>query len=163
MVCQFKFYAIVLEKKINILFFLHLTIQQYSMTQILFAIFLLTLLLETRTTLALICYRCKSSDPSLGGACNYTLGSPVPTLIKACFSNSTCVTFQNPYDNNGSYVDAFSSIHNVVYFKMCLFTFIQLFGGTVVKMFGSQQQPITQEITILVFKIRILKVYFATA
>ena len=73
--------------------------------QILYALFLIVCL--SRKTLALICYRCKSSDVSLGGACNFTLGNPVPSSIKACISNGTCVTFQNPYDNNGIGISLF--------------------------------------------------------
>lgn len=55
----------------------------------------------TNQALALICYRCKSSDLSLNGTCGQMLSNPVPSTIKACISNGTCVTFQNTYDNNG--------------------------------------------------------------
>jgi hypothetical protein len=80
-----------------------------AQNQSLLVIFLLSVFLN-RTILALICYRCRSSDASLGGSCNLTLGNPVPSSIKACISNGTCVTFQNPYDNNGIYGNEFISI-----------------------------------------------------
>lgn len=77
-----------------------------------FVLSILFLYTTKTTTYALLCYRCRSSDPSMNGVCNYTLQTPVPSTVtvSACVTNKTCVTFMNPYDNGAIWRDCSQNI-----------------------------------------------------